>query len=91
MPFSDYGPKDLGIHLMNCFLQMFTASCYLVINSDILSIFFAFNCYIDAFCNDFRKIFDRIDEQLNLGARCDPTEVHKMLLEAYTFENDIIE
>lgn len=80
-----YGPTDVKMHLINCFVQMFLCTAYFIMQTTILCLFLCFGYYIRAFCEDFRMIFDRMDERLKHRL-----QVSQSLVVAYKFEEKII-
>lgn len=87
MPYLPYAKDDLVTHFLHCIAQMVCITTYLVLHSSALSTFYAFHAYIDAFCKDFRLVFDSIDEQLASNRH---SKVNKLLLDAYKLETVIV-
>lgn len=85
-----YAPDDLKTHLMHCLIQMIFVASHMTLQATGISIFFSFFFYIEAMCEDFRKIYDTIDEKLTTNAFIESNELKKLFLDTYKLEKNII-
>lgn len=85
-----YESNDLSIHLLHCLIQIIFISSHMTLEACFLSIFFSFFGFVKAMCEDFRHIFDSIDEKLTANEFNGSTPLMSMFLDAYKFEEEII-
>lgn len=85
LPYQPYGPSDISIHIFHCFAQLIFMTSYFVLFTTSLSMFFSFNFYICAFCEDFCDIFNRMDDEWKCPI-FKPMKIEMMLLDALKFE-----
>lgn len=64
-----YDRSAVSGQLFHCFFQMGIATVYFVFYTCQVTIFLGFSFYIEAFCDDFMRIFDELDDFLAFGIR----------------------